>query len=1180
MATLTIRLFGGLTVEYDGIDHSSDFSGRLRALLAMLLLQPALPRSRQSVAFALWPESSEKQARANLRKLILLLRAALGPNAHRLVVTDQTLTWRSDDGCWLDTELFVQTLAAANQAHSGQAIELLSQACEIYHGALLPDCYDEWIVAERESLRDRYISALEQLATLNEAEGRYAEAMATARRLLQHDPIYERGHLQLIRLQALMNDRTGALQSYHRCATLLRRELGVDPSPAMEVLYRQLLDPELPAPAAPPVERPPAIPLVGRQPVWQQLLKRWKQAQSGRAHFTLITGEAGIGKSRLAEELMMWVERQGHVAAHARAYSSDRRNLVYAPIAALLRVPAIRGELPRLQPYWLTEIARLLPELLLERAEILPPQPMLDDWQRHHLFAALTQALLPKRLPRLLVIDDLQWCDSETLAWLPHLLEHAKHEQLLVVGTVRSEEFADYDALDAMCETLRRRNQLDQIDLDALETAGIVELARHVVGQSLVETEAHWLAEATEGNPLFVIEIARLLHDQENGSQGRQDHDELARFVNLPKSILDVIEARLARLSKSARALAEVAATIGRSFTLPVLTAAASLDEEQLVDALDELWERRIIRERDHDAYDFSHDRVRESAYANISTLRRRFLHKRVASAIVETQRGALDEVSGQLGHHFEEANDRLAAIESYLRATQIAAGQYAHAEALHYLDRILALALPGDLAIRFEALYRRDRILALSGTLSAWEENLRGLCRLAERAETDVAAPDGESIRRRAVAAERSARLASRLQEPRRAIADGLKAVAYAAMTGDLKLQALCLYTLSVGYWHVSDFEAATPYTEQAIALARQTGDLETLANALELQAQTYMFNGGSSSAIEVVLEECLANYEKLGSLVGRCQILTKIGYVQCAQGIGSYDYACKLFMEALEITERLGTMNASVGPLRNLGVAYTCMGNYAAAEECLERAQARLNDLGEAGEDATILNYKGFLYLGQGRLDDALAAQQKALARLTTNGHQQWRVKALTALAWIHMRRQEPDEAMVYAELSLDECRKLNEQRQAAYTHIVRGILRTERGDLADARADFEEANAVLSTLEMPNRRLEAQAGIAYLEMLEGNQHAALCAVHAILAHLEMHPVDFTEDVCQLLLSCKRILHALDPAALPRLCHLIDHHLSTRTATLDNATRNLFRQIPAHQELRQATLQIITSR
>ncbi len=188
MTTLSNRLLGGLTVEIDGEECTANFSGRLRTLLALLLLHADHPQSRQAIAFTLWPESSEKQARTNLRKLLLLLRAALGSNAHHPLSSEQSLCWRNDDDCWLDTTLFEHTLALASQSNGDKAIALYAQAITLYRGDLLPDCYDEWILGPRESLRDHYINALARLCVLYEEQGRYAEAVATARRLLQQDP--------------------------------------------------------------------------------------------------------------------------------------------------------------------------------------------------------------------------------------------------------------------------------------------------------------------------------------------------------------------------------------------------------------------------------------------------------------------------------------------------------------------------------------------------------------------------------------------------------------------------------------------------------------------------------------------------------------------------------------------------------------------------------------------------------------------------------------------------------------------------------------------------------------------------------------------------------------------------------------------------------------------------------
>ena len=1209
MATLSIRLLGGLTVEYAGEDRTALFSGRVRALLAFLLLQADRPHARQSIAFMLWPDSRDKQARTNLRKLLMLLRGALGPAETYLEITDATLSWRSDPSCWLDVQAFDDYINAASDLNVADAAPLdaarpLCQATDLYRGDLLPDCYDEWIVAARESLRDGYINALDQLCTLFERARRYADGVAAARRLLQHDPIYERGHLHRIRLQALMNDRTGALQSYHRCATLLRRELGVDPSPAMESLYLQLLDHDLApadasngtlpttltrsASASAPVsaslsiaqshEQASSIPLVGRQPAWQQLLRHWQQAQQGHAHFALIVGEAGIGKSRLAEEMMLWVERQGNAVAHARAYGSDNRTLTLAPVAGLLRVASVREQITTLEPTWLTEIARLLPELLLEHPDVPAPQPMVDDWQRHHLFAALNRALQPSRLPRLLVIDDLQWSDAETLAWLPYLLEHAKQAQLMVVGTVRSEEFDDYAALQAMCDTLRRRGQLDEITLGPLGAAEITELAHQVVGQPLDDHHAQWLAGTTEGNPLFVVETARLLQDESTAAAvspaalGMGDmRPHVPVLTMLPNSVRAVIDARLARLSQTARTLAEVAATIGRSFAMPVLRAASALDENALVDALDELWRRRIIREGSDGDYDFSHDRIRDGAYAGISPLRRRLLHERVAAAIVETQRGTLDEASGQLGYHYEQANERLAALEQYMRAAKVAAAQYALTEALYYFDRVLALAAPDEIDLRFKALQHRERVLLLSGSLTTWEENVRQLEQIAAGDATDDST-DQTTLRRRAIAAECAARLAQRMNLPNRALEKARAAVKYAEQTDDLNLQAVCNYTLGYRLWFIADFVAALPYIARAIEQARAVSDFETLALALELRAATLMFSGGAATAIEPLLQECLINYDKAGSLAGRSQILNKIGYLQFAQGTGSYDGALVAMQGAIELAQQMGSPMAEVIPRRNLGILYTCMGNYAAAEATYRRLAEIMQAMGSHGMDSVVLNYRGFLYLNQGRLADALEIQQQAVVALATENYGQWRVKALTALAWIHLRLEKPQEALVYANMALDECAKFNERRQEAYTLIVRGILRTMGGDLCAARQDFSAAHTILCAFEMFNRALEAQVGLAYLDLLEGHHDAALASAHEILAHLEAHPVDFTEDVCQLLLTCQHILQRLDPDACPRLRKLIDLHLATRTATLDDATAKLFWQIPAHQALRTA--------
>ena len=156
-----------------------------------------------------------------------------------------------------------------------------------------------------------------------------------------------------------------------------------------------------------PVAQRHAPSLVGREGEWQKLLQVWQRAAQSTPSFVLIAGEAGIGKSRLAEELMLWANAQSVTVVHARAYAAAG-SVIYAPVRDWLRSEPLQPVLARLAPLWLSEIGRLLPELLIQRPEIPHAEPLADQWQRQRLFAALAQAFGEVKGPLLLVLDDLQ----------------------------------------------------------------------------------------------------------------------------------------------------------------------------------------------------------------------------------------------------------------------------------------------------------------------------------------------------------------------------------------------------------------------------------------------------------------------------------------------------------------------------------------------------------------------------------------------------------------------------------------------------------------------------------------------------------------------------------------------------------------------------------------------------
>jgi predicted ATPase/DNA-binding SARP family transcriptional activator len=298
---LHIRLLGGLQVVYGDHVVNTLHSSRLQSLFARLVMQAGVPQSRTHLAFSFWPDSGEAQARTNLRKLVHHLQRAL-PDAERFVsVEGPALTWRADAPYTLDVAAFE---AALHQAHTAAAI---AHAVALYRDDLLPGCYDDWTVAERDRLRNAFVQVLHHGITLHEAEHDYTQALGYAQRLVQHDPLHEVAYRQLMRLHALNGDRAAALCAYRTCVHVLRRELDVEPDQTTHDLYQRIRKQDIVAaaapllsvsPPAPPTNLPvPLTPFIGREREGAAVIERLR---GGDVRLLTLTGTGGTGKTRLA----------------------------------------------------------------------------------------------------------------------------------------------------------------------------------------------------------------------------------------------------------------------------------------------------------------------------------------------------------------------------------------------------------------------------------------------------------------------------------------------------------------------------------------------------------------------------------------------------------------------------------------------------------------------------------------------------------------------------------------------------------------------------------------------------------------------------------------------------------------------------------------------------------------
>ena len=412
--------------------------------------------------------------------------------------------------------------------------QALIAATEIYSGDLLPSCYDDWIQPERERLRQSFINLLEELAELLEAEGEIEQAIQRARQLVQMDQLSERYYQLLIRLYINKGDNARAVRTYHQCVEVLEKEMGLDPSPETQKLYRGIMAREIPAIETPRVTEKKTR-LVGREKAWNRLQTTWLGYQTG-CHLVVIMGEAGIGKSYLTNEFTRWARKGNITCLKTRSYPTEDE-LAYTPVTGLLRNQAVLNQISHLEESRIIELARLLPELRTQYPELPDPDRVSESWKRGRLMEASTLALLGIDNKLVIVLDDLQWCDRDTLDWLRFLLEYQTDTKVMIIAGVRTEDLLAGSPLIPFFAELGGEGKITDVLLDRLDLEDTHQLASDLWGEELEQRAAVRLYQETEGNPLFIAEMVRAGYLKDFG-----DGSDLSR---MPPRVQAVIETRL-----------------------------------------------------------------------------------------------------------------------------------------------------------------------------------------------------------------------------------------------------------------------------------------------------------------------------------------------------------------------------------------------------------------------------------------------------------------------------------------------------------------------------------------------------------------------------------------------------------------------------------------------------------
>lgn len=662
------------------------------ALLAYLALSRT-PPSREAIQALLWPESFADAARKNLRNTLWALRKALGDDV--LQADDDRLALR--EGVYVDVRHF-EALAAGG---AGAPIERLEEAAALYGGPLLdgvspgeaPD-FEFWLTTERERLEQIYLRALDALVAAQRAAGRWPEMIVAARRALARDPLQEPMHRTLMEAHARLGERPEALRQYDTLRATLSREIGVEPLPETEALRTAILSGDLgPRPAAPPARPrravvPQATPYVGRQTERATLDAEREASTQGQARVVLLTGEVGIGKSRLWQE---WAATQpaGLILLETRCLESTQA-LPFAPLITLFDSPpctgAVFGPNSPISPIWLAELARLFPDLRRTRPDLPAPAVLPAEEERRRVFEAFTQCIQAIDSPSLvLFIDDMHWADHATLDWIDYLVHRLPDHRLLVVLAYRPEDAPA--GLVHLVAGWGREGLARRIALSRLTAAESAQLLAAVGGDLALAAR---LQAQGAGNPYFLIELIR------------------AAPADVPPVLVELIRARLARLGDSALGVVQAAAVLEPDIDFPTLRRTSGRSEEETLDALDILLDRALLVERKVH-YEFAHPLIATVVRDELSAARRAFLHRRAAEAREAMHSGPLALIAGRLAAHYNAAGDAA-------RAAYYADLAAEHALALAALDEAIAFYRQALVLAKTPA-----RHLGLAGALYLW---------------------------------------------------------------------------------------------------------------------------------------------------------------------------------------------------------------------------------------------------------------------------------------------------------------------------------------------------------------------------------------------------------------------------------------------------------------------------
>jgi DNA-binding SARP family transcriptional activator/tetratricopeptide (TPR) repeat protein len=880
VAALEVGVLGGLVVRRDGapVDLGPP---KQRAVLAVLALEADRVVSDERLVELLWGEDHPKAS--SLRPYVSNLRRVLEPDRRprdlaRILVTQEPGYRLAVDPLVVDAHRFSALAVEARQAlmgdDPGAALEKADAALALWSGPLLPELAGElWVLDAATRLEDVRATTLEVVADARLRLGDHAGAVDAVEAVVAAHPLRERAASLLALGLYRAGRQADALRTVADARAALAEVAGLDPGPELRALEADLLaqDPGLdwvarpdgpagallappavatdlaasspslsgapptldgaaapagpvpapgqspsgPSPVDPLIAHGDRVPVLGRDRELDLLLRALDAAVAGRGSAAAVIGEPGIGKTRLVEEVADVARGRGVVVAWARCPES--------------------GAMPS---YWPSQqLGEQLRRQGVHDASLVAPPPGIDraaaDAARFAIDRAVVSILQSIAQPIVLVVDDLQWADPDSLRLLEHIAADLVHAPVLAIVTTRPLEEDAPEALVGCLGEIARAGGL-HLALSGLDRSAVAEWLALASDVDVPDEVVEVLHDRTAGNPLFLHELVELL-----GSEGRLTDADGPGAGVIPPGVQFVVRRRVSRLPGPTQRLLSVASVVGRSFDLATVAEVAGSEPLTVLDLLEPAVASGLV-EADRTGFRFSHALVADALAAEVNPARSAQIHAATARAIHERS-GKAVEAAAVVAHHAlagAMAGTAELAVETSRRAARFAASRLAHEDAAGHWDRVaqaLEVARPHDLVARAEAHLEAGAARLWVDLIDSGKASVLRAIALAEEAG-DLA-----------LVARAAAQLATPSIWPQQAygqtdleIRATLERVLDLLPEGWVAERALTQGALTLALAYNSDLELRSRVSAGAVAEAERSGDPDVLARVLVNHAYT----------------------------------------------------------------------------------------------------------------------------------------------------------------------------------------------------------------------------------------------------------------------------------------------------------------------------------------------------